>query len=141
MSQSPVSAPISIEDLYQRLGFGLEVLLDLCQRWKIKDFAVFGSVLRDDFSAESDIDTLVTFLPENTWTLFDIVHLQQELEALTGRAVDVAQKPLLRNPYRRAEILKTCQVLYDSRRSNASVPVGYDRCDRSTANLSSGQDL
>jgi uncharacterized protein len=103
---------------YQRLGLDQQTLTDLCQRWQVQEFALFGSVLRDDFRPDSDVDILVTFLPNNTWNLFDVLHLKQELEGLICRGVDLVQKPLLRNPYRRLEILKTCQVIYEAPRSN-----------------------
>ena len=100
------------QQLYQRLGFTSETLNNLCQRWKIKEFALFGSILRDDFRPDSDIDVLITFLPNDRWSLFDFIHLKQELETLTMRSVDVIEKEQLKNPYRRAEILKTYQTIY-----------------------------
>ena len=87
---------------------------EFCQRWKITEFALFGSVLRDDFRSNSDIDVLVTFAPEPGWSLFDWVDMKDDLKALFGREVDIADKQGLKNPYRRHEILKTCQVIYAS---------------------------
>lgn len=89
-------------------------IAEFCQRWKITEFALFGSVLRDDFRPNSDIDILVTFAPDPGWSLFDWVDMRDELKALFGREVDVADKQGLKNPYRRHEILKTCQVIYAS---------------------------
>ncbi|MGA1475233.1 MAG: nucleotidyltransferase family protein [Prochlorothrix sp.] len=137
---SPPS-PEKQQELYQRLGFGPETLTHLCQKWKIQEFALFGSILRQDFRPDSDIDILITFLPNERWDLFDILHLKQELEALTQRSVDLAQKNLLRNPYRRSEILKTHKILYATQRSDTRLPVGHDRRDRSTPNLPPGQNL
>lgn len=84
----------------------------LCSRWKIRELALFGSVLRSDFGPDSDIDCLVTFAPEARWSLFDLVGLQDELESLFGRPVDLVEKNALRNPFRRREILRTHRVLY-----------------------------
>jgi uncharacterized protein len=70
------------------------------------------SVLRDDFRPDSDIDVLVTFSPESSWSLFDWVDIKDELESLFGRKVDIADKEGLKNPYRRHEILRTQQVIY-----------------------------
>ncbi|WNZ26522.1 nucleotidyltransferase family protein [Leptolyngbya sp. NK1-12] len=87
-------------------------IAEFCQRWKIIEFAFFGSVLRDDFRPDSDIDVLVTFSPDSSWSLFDWVDMKDELEALFGRKVDIADKEGLKNPYRRQEILRTQQVIY-----------------------------
>jgi uncharacterized protein len=90
-------------------------IAEFCQRWQIVEFALFGSVLRDDFCADSDIDVLVTFSPDSSWSLFDWVDMKDELEALIGRKVDIADKEGLKNPYRRREILRTHQVVYASK--------------------------
>ncbi len=89
-------------------------IAEFCQRWKITEFALFGSVLRDDFRSNSDIDVLVTFAPDPGWSLFDWVDMKDELRALFDREVDIADKQGLKNPYRRHEILTTCQVIYAS---------------------------
>lgn len=90
-------------------------LVDYCARWKINEFALFGSVLGDAFGPESDIDVLVAFEPSVRWTLFDHVDMQNELEALFGRNVDLVSKRAIersRNPIRRKAILESAQVLY-----------------------------
>lgn len=85
-----------------------------CRRWKVAEFGLFGSALRDDFNAGSDIDVLVTFAPEAQVSLFDLAQMQIELESLFGRPVDILEKDALRNPFRKREILKTAQVIYAS---------------------------
>lgn len=90
-------------------------IAEFCQRWHITEFALFGSVLRDDFRPDSDIDVLVTFAPNPGWSLFDWVDMKEELETLCGRKVDIADKEELKNPYRRHEILRTHQVIYASK--------------------------
>lgn len=97
-----------------RLKASSTQIADFCQRWKIVEFALFGSVLRDDFRSNSDIDVLLTFSPNPGWSLFDWVDMKDELEAMFGRKVDIADKEGLNNPYRRYEILKTSQVIYAS---------------------------
>lgn len=87
-------------------------IAEFCQRWKIVEFALFGSVLRDDFRDDSDIDVLVTFAPEHLLTWNDRMKMQEEIEALFGRKVDLVSKKYLKNPYRRYEILKTHKVIY-----------------------------
>jgi len=87
-------------------------LTDLCHKWRITEFALFGSVLRDDFGPDSDVDVLVTFEPDAPWSLFDIVALQEELQELFGRAVDIVEKNAIRNPVRRRGILSSYRVIY-----------------------------
>jgi uncharacterized protein len=88
-----------------------------CQRWKIIEFALFGSVLRNDFRPDSDIDVLITFAPDPGWSLFDWMDMKDELETLFEREVDIADKEGLKNPYRQHEILRTHQVIYASKSS------------------------
>lgn len=85
-----------------------------CQRWKVVEFALFGSVLRDDFKTDSDIDVLVTFEKENEISLFDIAQMQIELKGLFNRQVDILEKDALRNPFRKRHILANSQVSYAS---------------------------
>jgi len=98
--------------LRDRIGIGPDVLLSVCQRWQIAELALFGSVLRSDFGPQSDIDVLVSFAPDAAHSLFDLTRLQDELEALFGRPVDLVEKRSLRNPFRRQEIMATQQVVY-----------------------------
>jgi predicted nucleotidyltransferase len=86
-----------------------------CRRWKIRELALFGSALRDDFGPESDLDILVTFATDADWGMLDHVQMQQELQALLQRNVDFISKRALersRNWLRRQEILNTAQVLF-----------------------------
>ena len=101
--------------LNQRIPASLTQIAEFCQRWHITEFALFGSVLRDDFRPDSDIDVLVTFSPDSNWSLFDWVDMKEELEALLGRKVDIADKEGLKNSYRRHGILRTHQVIYASK--------------------------
>ena len=91
-----------------------EKIAEFCRRWKITEFSLFGSVLRDDFGPGSDVDVLVAFAPNSGRSLFDLVDMQEELQAMFGREVDVVSKGGLRNPFRRHEILSTREVVYAS---------------------------
>ncbi|WP_008310144.1 nucleotidyltransferase family protein [Leptolyngbya sp. PCC 6406] len=71
-----------------------------------------GSVLRADFHPDSDIDILVTFAPGQRLTLDHWLKIWEEIETLFDRKVDLVSKEYLKNPYRRHEILNTCQVIY-----------------------------
>jgi predicted nucleotidyltransferase len=85
---------------------------EFCKRWNIMEFSVFGSVLRDDFRPDSDIDVLVSIDPNAQIGLFEIAQMQIELENIFKRPVDMIEKEGLRNPHRRQEILSTAQVIY-----------------------------
>lgn len=85
-----------------------------CRRWKVVELGLFGSALRDDFNASSDVDILVTFASGAQVSLFDLAQMQFELGKLFGRPVDVLEKDALRNPFRKREILKTAKVIYAS---------------------------
>ncbi|MEI7903158.1 MAG: nucleotidyltransferase family protein [bacterium] len=90
---------------------------DFCRRWQIVELALFGSVLRDDFRPDSDVDVLVSFHPHAQHTLFDMVHMQEELERLFGRKVDLVSRRGIetsRNHIRRRAILESAEVVYGS---------------------------
>ena len=65
------------------------VLEPFCRRWRIREFAVFGSILGPQFRPDSDIDVLVTFDPGADWSLIDLVRMEEELSEATGRRVDL----------------------------------------------------
>ena len=89
-----------------------ETIVRFCRRWAITEFALFGSVLRDDFGPDSDVDVLVTFSSEATWSLVDLVNMREELAVIFARPVDLVEKQALRNPFRRHAILANHEVLY-----------------------------
>jgi predicted nucleotidyltransferase len=87
-------------------------IADFCRRWKVAELSFFGSVMREDFRPESDIDVLVRFTPDADWSLLDLVTMQDALSALLGRPVDLVEEAALRNPYRRFAIRRSKHVLY-----------------------------
>jgi len=92
-----------------------EPLSEYCRRWKIAELALFGSVLRDDFRPDSDVDVLVRFHPEARHTLFDMVRMQKELEQMLGRNVDLVSRRGIensRNYLRKKAILESAEVVY-----------------------------
>ncbi|HBH29992.1 MAG TPA: nucleotidyltransferase [Desulfofustis sp.] len=92
-----------------------ETIAEFCGRWGIAEFALFGSVLRDDFGPDSDIDVLVKFDPEAAHSLFDLVRMEDELSELIGRKVDIVSRGGIeasRNPLRRDAILASAKVIY-----------------------------
>ncbi len=93
-------------------------IAELCERYGIREFSVFGSVLRDDFTPESDIDFLVTFRDDDPgpW-MGKLIRMEDDLRALLGREVDLVPKESIVNSenwIRREHILGTAQVIYGS---------------------------
>ena len=98
-----------------RIPLDRERIAEFCRRWKITEFSLFGSVLRDDFRPDSDIDVLVSFSPEAEWGLFEHVAMQEELAAMFSRKVDLITRRAVehsRNPLRRRIILESAQPYY-----------------------------
>lgn len=97
------------------VDFDRQRLVDFCRKWKITRMAFFGSVLRDDFRPDSDVDVMVTFDPASRWSLFDIVDMKEELEAIFKRDVDIVEDGTIRNPIKRRCIYENLEVVYDSK--------------------------
>jgi predicted nucleotidyltransferase len=87
-------------------------IADFCNKWRVTEFALFGSILRSDFTPMSDIDVLLTFDETAPWSLMDVVRMQSELERLFGRRVDIVEKKAIKNPVRRKRILSTYEVIH-----------------------------
>jgi predicted nucleotidyltransferase len=94
------------------ISLDAEKIKDFCRRWKISEFSLFGSVLREDFRPDSDVDVLVTFEPGGGITFDNRVQMLDELGGIFGREIDLVEKDMIRNPFRRHEILKTKEVIY-----------------------------
>lgn len=102
--------------IQQRLGLSLTEISTFCQQWQIVEMALFGSVLREDFQVDSDIDILVKFAPNARQGLLTLAKIKHELEMRFGRPVDIAIKQAIEtseNWIRRHEILNTAQVIYE----------------------------
>ncbi len=93
-----------------------DLIKALCQKWKVKELALFGSVLRDDFDqSRSDIDILITF-EKGASIGWEFAQIKADLENIFGRSVDVVSKKALersRNPYRKDSILGSYEVIYE----------------------------
>lgn len=94
-----------------RLGVDPHGIDEICRRWEIHELSLFGSALSSDFRADSDVDLLVAF-DNGTRTLLDWEKMQTELEQIFGRKVDLVEKRLVKNPFRRYSILTMRQVIY-----------------------------
>lgn len=108
---------LGFQDCETAIALPKDAIADFCDRWKIEEFYLFGSILRDDFNANSDIDVLVTFSPDAHWG-WDIVLMIDELQKTLVRKVDLLTKKSIEdglNPIRRKEILSTAKLFYAAR--------------------------
>ena len=95
-----------------RIDVPMDRIREFCLKWKVKELSLFGSVLRDDFRPDSDVDVLVELQPSHGLSLYDWVDMIEELKALFGRRVDLVEKTAITNPFRRHHILRSRKVIY-----------------------------
>ena len=88
------------------------IIISLAKKYRIKELSFFGSILREDFQQDSDIDILVQFDDQVEYSLFDLFEIKEEFENALGREIDLIEKSSLRNPYRRDNILRNAKVIY-----------------------------
>lgn len=100
---------------YHGVQISRDKIAEFSRRWKIAELALFGSVLRDDFRPDSDIDVLVTFVPGERRKLDDLLAMREELGAMFGHPVDIVERRLVEespNYIRRKHILSHTESLY-----------------------------
>ena len=95
------------------LKIPVEPLADFCRRNQVQELALFGSAASGVIGPESDIDLLVTFLPEARVGFLTLARMQHELEELLGRKVDLVPKGGLK-PVIRDSVLASARVIYVS---------------------------
>ena len=98
-----------------RIAIPADGIAAFCKRWQVTELALFGSVLRDDFGPDSDIDVLVAFKDAARHTLLDMVEMEEELNAIFGRQVDLTERAGIehsRNYIRRKAILQSAETIY-----------------------------
>ena len=116
----------TIPVLKTAIALPTEQLINFCKHHKIRELSLFGSILRDDFGPESDIDLLADFEPDANHSLFDHIHMEDELKQLFGRPVDLVDKSTIEqspNPLRRNEILSTARIFYPIDRRPETPPI------------------
>ena len=95
----------------------MEKIAEFCHKWQVTEFALFGSVLRDDFHPDSDIDILVTLSPTAKRGLAETLQMRDELHVIFNRKVDLIVKAAIErseNWLRRKNILESAQVIYET---------------------------
>lgn len=93
----------------------MEKIIEFCDRWQVTEFALFGSVLRDDFRPDSDIDILINVSPNAKRGLTETLQMRDELETIFDRKVDLMIKAAIErseNWLRRKNILESAQTIY-----------------------------
>lgn len=99
----------------EKFNFPRHTVAAFCRKWKITELALFGSILRDDFGPQSDVDCLITFRPDAEWTLLDFIAAEEELTELLGRKVDLVERGVIEkseNGIRRERILSSAKTIY-----------------------------
>lgn len=99
------------------LALPMDAIQAFCQRWQIAELAVFGSILRDDFAASSDVDFLYALKPNTRWSLRDLLQAEKELAQLLSREVDLVSKVSIEQSHnwlRKRNILSSAKVIYDN---------------------------
>lgn len=107
----------------KNLEFPIEEIKAFCTRWQVIEFALFGSVLRDDFRPNSDIDVMVQFDANAHPTFLNLEEMEAELKSIFKRKVDLITRQGIessRNYLRRQEILSSAQIIYETRSSISS---------------------
>ena len=95
-----------------------ERIVVFCERYGISRLAFFGSVLTNDFRPDSDVDVLVSFADNTHRSLFDLVIMQEELEVILCRKVDLVEREVIEksdNYIRRRHILQSEEIVYVAR--------------------------
>jgi hypothetical protein len=104
-----------MDDILARLHVTHEQIAAFCQKWQIVRLELFGSVLRDDFDDQSDVDVLVTFAAGARVSLFRLVTAEEELKSLAGRSIDLVERQSVEespNWIRRRSILDSTRIIY-----------------------------
>jgi predicted nucleotidyltransferase len=97
--------------VHHQIDIPIDALADICERYDVQELSLFGSVLRDDFRLDSDVDVLVVYRPGTRRGLFKFYALQEELERLLGRTVDLVPKEHLK-PMIRDDVLSSSEIIY-----------------------------
>lgn len=124
---SQILDDIMISPVLQRLNIRPIQIAEFCKQYHVMELGIFGSVLRDDFGPESDVDFLVMFEPGHSLSWGEWGRAVDDLTALVGRSVDLTRKNGVVNPFSRSEILKTVRVIYPFQSSDVLEIVKVDR--------------
>lgn len=109
----PWATPDELALVASRVPLDLARIAEFCRRWQVRELALFGSVLRDDFRPEeSDVDVLFRFLPGAHVGAWEALDMYEEIQVIFGRKVDLVEARLVRNPWRRKSIFESARTIY-----------------------------
>ena len=103
---------VTATDILTSLGVSPETIADFCRRWRIVEFAVFGSAARGEMRPDSDVDVMVDFEPGQRPRGWGFIDMKLELESLFGLPVDLIDSAPIENPFRRHSIMRDRTVVY-----------------------------
>ncbi len=86
-------------------------IIEICRKHQIRELSLFGSQVRGDFTDESDFDFLVDFLPEANTDYFNFFEIQEELENIVRKKVDLVPKKGLKTLIRQ-QVLSEAEIVY-----------------------------
>jgi len=92
----------------------MDRLAGFCRRWQVTEMSLFGSVLRDDFRPDSDVDVLISLARTARHSVLELAQMRDELAEILDRPVDLVEKEAVRNPFRRRAIMAHREVIYAS---------------------------
>ncbi len=98
-----------------RIEIPRDKIAAFCQKHRIRKLSLFGSALREDFRADSDVDVLVSFAEDTRYSLLDLVAMEEELRNILGREVDLVEREAIEqseNYIRRRHILQAEEPIY-----------------------------
>lgn len=98
--------------IHPHLNVDQQDIAAFCRKWSVAKLWLFGSVVRDDFRPDSDVDVMVEFVPKAPIDLFDIIEMKYELEELFGRSVDIVEAGTIRNPFKKRNIERDLTMVY-----------------------------
>ena len=96
-----------------RIDVDQDRIAAFCRKHHIRKLSFFGSVLRDDFGPESDVDVLVEFDPEHVPGFFRLSAMERELSEIVGRRVDLRTAEDL-SRYFRDEVVRNAELRYEA---------------------------
>jgi predicted nucleotidyltransferase len=115
MKQQLECLGVDIRMKLKNIELPMEQIKAFCDRWQVIEFALFGSILGDDFRPDSDIDVLITFSPTAKRGLTETLQMRDELQAIFDRKVDLIVKAAIErseNWLRRKNILESAEIIY-----------------------------
>ncbi len=94
------------------IPFSPEAIEEFCQHFGVAELSLFGSILRDDFNPDSDVDIVLKFKEGHGFTFENTPEIEDSLRSIFNRKVDVVELDTIRNPLRRQSISESRRVIY-----------------------------